>query len=66
MFPTWLAFNRFTAGFIRRMLKREGISLTRKQILLLIKEIKPYRKSHAGWNLVEANDKNGGTVTVKI
>ena len=38
--PTGLVFNRFTAGTVCRMLKKEGITLTRKQIVLFIKELK--------------------------
>ena len=58
--------NRFTLGIIRRKLKKEGIRLTRNQTLLFIKAIRRYKKSHADWNLVEVDSKNGDTVTVRI
>ena len=66
LFPTGLIANRFTAGIVCRKLKKEGIQLTRKQILLFFKEIKRYKKSHADWNLVEVDSKDGDRVTVKI
>ena len=65
-FPTKLIVNRFTVVAIRRKLKKEGIWLTRKQTLLLIKEIRRYKKSHAGWNLVEIDEKNGDSIKVQI
>ena len=66
IFPTGLIMNRFTSGIIRRKLKKEGIRLTRKQVSLFINEIKRYKKSHADWNLVEVDSKDGDRVTVKI
>lgn len=66
IFPTGLIANRFTAGMIRRKLKKEGIRLTKKQIWLFIKEIRRYKKNHTDWNLVEVEDKNGDTVRLKI
>ena len=65
-FPTALIINRFTAGIIRRKLKKEGITLPLKQTLLLIKELKRYKKNHTEWNLVEIEDQNGNTVQIKI
>ena len=64
--PTGLGMNRLTAGIIRRQLKKEGIILTRKQMLLFIKTVRRYKKSHADWNLAEVESKNGDTITVRI
>ena len=67
VFPTFLAINRFTVGFVHRKLKKEGLTLTKKQILLLAKEFKQYKKSHPDWSLVEIEEKGGDTVTrIKI
>ena len=65
-FPTGLVLNRLTAGTVRRKLEEEGIHLTRKQIVLLIRELKLYKKRHRNWNLVEVQESNGGSVVVKI
>jgi hypothetical protein len=66
LFPTGYIANRITAGIVCRKLKKEGIRLTRKQVSLFINEIKRYKKSHADWNLVEVDSKDGDRVTVKI
>jgi len=65
-FPTGLIVNRFTAGIIRKRLKKEGVRLTRKQTLQFIKGLKQYKKEHTDWNLVEVNSQNGDTVTIRI
>ena len=64
-FPTGLVLNRFTAGFGSRMLKKEGIHLTRRQTVLFIKELKKYRRHHRDWNLVEVSE-NDNHVIIKI
>ena len=66
LFPTGLIANRFTAGIIRRKLKKEGVRLTRKQTSIFIKEIRRYKKNYADWNLVEVDCKNGDKIRVKI
>ena len=63
--PTGLVLNRFTAGFGSRMLKKEGIHLTRRQTVLFIKELKKYRRHHRDWNLVEVTE-NDNHVIIKI
>jgi hypothetical protein len=65
-FPTGFIVNRFTAGILRRRLKKEGIKLKRKQVLLIIKEIKRYKKSHSGWNVIEVDNKSKDTVKIRI
>ena len=65
-FPTGLVLNRFTAGFGSRMLKKEGIHLTRKQTVLFIKELKRYKKTHRDWNLVEVSENDTNSVIIKI
>lgn len=67
LFPTRLVVNRLTTGFIRRKLEKQGISLTRKQALLFVKELRRYKKHHPEWNLIEVEDKDGGeSVTIKV
>lgn len=65
-FPTGLAVNRLTVGIMRGQLKKHGLSLTRKQTVLFVKELKRYKKHHPDWNLVECSEKDGDTVIVKI
>lgn len=66
MFPTRLAINRLTAGFIRRKLRREGVTLSRKQTVRLIKSLHKYRRKHPEWNLVEACEAGGDNVIVRL
>lgn len=65
-FPTGLVLNRLTAGIACRKLKKEGFHLTRKQTVLLIKELKRYKKAHRDWNLVEVEGRDKGSVVIKI
>lgn len=65
-FPTALVLNRLTAGIVRKQLKKEGFHLTRKQTVLLIKELKRYKKTHRDWNLVEVTESGTNSVIIKI
>ena len=65
-FPTGLVFNYFTAGILCRKLKKCGLHLTRKQIVVCIREINRYKKSHAEWSIVEFEGKDGDCVKIKI
>ena len=66
MFPTRLAVNRLTAGFIRRKLRQEGVKLSRKQTVRLIRVFRKYRRKHPEWTLVEATEAGGEHVIVKL
>ncbi|MBQ7378820.1 MAG: hypothetical protein IJW70_03960 [Clostridia bacterium] len=66
MFPTRLAINRLTAGFIRKKLRKEGVKLSRKQTVRMIKALRKYRRKHPEWNLVEACEGGGDRVIVKL
>ncbi|MBR2353621.1 MAG: hypothetical protein IKB75_06945 [Clostridia bacterium] len=65
-FPTCLIVNRFFAGRIRRELNKSGLHLTKKQTLLLMGELKKYKKRAPDWNLVEVTASNGDRIVVKI
>ena len=66
MFPTCLAINRLTAGFIRKKLRKEGVKLSRKQTVRLIRVFRKYRRKHPEWTLVEATEADGEHVIVKL
>ena len=66
MFPTRLAINRLTAGFIRRKLREEGVKLSRKQTVRMIKTLHKYRRKHPEWNLVEITETDGDSIIVRI
>jgi hypothetical protein len=61
-----LILNNFTAGIIRRKLKKDGINVTKKQILPIIKEIKRYKKRNSNWIFAEINEKNGTYISWRI
>lgn len=65
-FPTRLAINRLTAGFIRKKLRKEGVKLSRKQTVAMIKALRKYRKRHPEWNLVEIANSGGDHIIVRI
>ena len=66
MFPTRLVINRLTAGFIRRKLRKEGVKLSRKQTVRMIKALHKYRRKHPEWNLVEVTETDGDSIIVRI
>lgn len=66
MFPTRLAINRLTAGFIRRKLRKEGVKLSRKQTVRMIKTLHKYRRNHPEWNLVDVREAGGDHIIVRI
>ena len=66
LFPTWLIINNFTAGIIRKKLKKDGIAVTRKQSITIIKEIKRYKRHNPDWIFAQINEKSGKTITWKI
>ena len=65
-FPTCLAINRLTAGFIRKRLRKQGIELTRKQTVKMLKAFRKYRRNHSEWNLVDAREAGGDHVIVRL
>lgn len=63
LFPTALVVNRLFAGIIRRKLRKEGVKLSRKQTVKLIKAFRKYRKKHPDWVFVDAVSASGAHVT---
>ena len=64
--PLGLAFNRVTAGFIARRAQKEGTNISKKQLRVLIKEVKKYKKSHKSWKLVEVDSADGAHVEIVL
>ena len=63
-FPTALLCNRFSAFWIRRSLKKQGVILTKKQTTKFLKALKKYRKEHTDWKLVEVHTADGEHVVI--
>jgi len=64
--PIGLAFNRVTAGFIAKRCQKEGTNISKKQLRVLIKEVKKYKKSHKTWKLVEVESADGAHVEIVL
>ena len=64
--PTGLILNRPMAAAIAKGARDKGMPLTGKQLNVLFKAIKRYRKEHKDWVLVEVDSKSGETVFIKM
>lgn len=64
--PTGLALNRATVGFVSGILKKNGVELPKKQLLMLMKEAKKYKKHHPDWKLLGVDDSDGEHVEIII
>ena len=61
-----MALNRVTAGVAASVLKKNGVELPKKQLLMLMKEAKKYKKYHPEWKLLEVDDSDGEHVEIII
>ena len=64
--PTGLVFNRFTAAAIGKEAGKYGVKLSPRQVRILIKTLKEYRRTHPDWVLAEVHSADGGYVLVKF
>ncbi len=63
LFPTSMILNSITAGLIQKYTK---LNITREQAVMLIKELKRYKREHKDWVLVEVKSSNGDYVKIKL
>ena len=64
--PTALLANVATIALIRTILKRAGLPISIKQTIMLMREMRKYKKSHPDWNLAEIEQKNGDIITIDV
>ena len=64
--PTGLALNRVTAGIISNACQKNGINISKKQILELMKAFKCFKKHHLSWKLLEVYDADGEHVEIIV
>ena len=64
--PTPLFLNRFSAFFVIRKLKKEGVTVNKKAFYKLIKLTRKYRRTHKDWALVEVLSSDGESVRIEI
>lgn len=66
LFPTGIMCNSVMAGFLPKMLKQNGVTITRKQAVAMVKALNDYRHSHRDWNLVEVESSGGEYIEIKL
>ena len=62
--PTGLLFNDLTAAFLPKIMEQNGIIITKKQALILMRGIRKCKRRHRGLTLVEAQSANGDCVEI--
>ena len=65
-FPTGLLLSRPIAAAIAMGARDKGMPLTGKQLNVLFKAIKRYRREHKDWVLAEVDSKDGDKVFIKL
>lgn len=64
--PTGLALNRVTAGIAAKMCQKNGVEISKKQLQVLVKTLKDYKKHHPDWKLLEVDDADGEHVEIVL
>lgn len=64
--PSGIVFNRATAVLMPAVMKKNGINISVKASVKMIKELNNYRKNNPEWYLVEINSSKGDTVRIKL
>lgn len=64
--PTGLVFNGLTAGLLCRGLEKHGTHVTRKQLMVFVKELRRFRRRHPKWTLVEVEGHEGEQVKITL
>ena len=64
--PTGLALNRVTAGVAAKVCQKNGMEITKKQLQVLVKTLKDYKKHHPEWRLLEVDDADGEHVEINL
>ena len=64
--PSGLALNPVTAMFLPGAMKQNGVEITRKQALAMVRAINQYRRAHPDWKLVEVEGIGGEYVEIVI
>lgn len=64
--PTRLVVNGLTAGILCRVLEKQGVTVTRAQLMVLVKELHRFRRRHPRWTLVEVEGHEGEQVKITL
>lgn len=64
--PTSLILNRFTAGKAVDEAKKNGVEITKEQMIKLFEAAKQFKRRHRDWVFVEVSSLNGDEIKVKL
>ena len=64
--PTRLVFNGLTAGLLCWGLEKHGTHVSRKQLMVFVKELRRFRRRHPRWTLVEVEGHEGEQVKITL
>lgn len=64
--PTRLVVNGLTAAVLCRVLEKQGISVTRQQLMVFVHELHRFRRRHPRWTLVEVEGHDGEYVKIQL
>ncbi len=64
--PTRLVVNGLTAGILCRVLEKQGVTVTRAQLMVFVKELHRFRRRHPRWTLVEVEGHEGEQVKITL
>lgn len=62
--PTALMMNGLSAIPISAMLRRNNLSISRKQLRTLFRAVKAYKSKHPEWKLIEVRSNGGDFVEI--
>lgn len=66
LFPTGLLLNRFTAGFLPKILEEQVPGLQKSQCRQFIKTLLDFRRRHKDWVLADITTAEGEKILIKL
>lgn len=64
--PTGLVLNPVSALFLRCMLKKKGIAVSRRLAIIFVKSLRDYKREHPEWRLVEMESAAGEHLQIML
>lgn len=64
--PHGLVLNGLTAGIFSAKLKEEDVNISSKQLRILFRAIRKYKRTHPQWKLMEVQSQDGDTVEITL
>jgi len=64
--PSRLALNGLSAALLSKALNNQNIVIAAKQLRILFRAIKKYKRKHPKWKLIEVHDHDGDSVEITL